>query len=97
MIGVPDAASVATMQFLRDRVGLSCGPSTGTAVYAALRLACELREEGRSGSIVTLLCDGGDRYAHTYGSQEWVCEQGWECEAYLPILLRAWDDGVWTG
>ncbi|WP_134772817.1 PLP-dependent cysteine synthase family protein [Ornithinimicrobium flavum] len=95
MIGVPDAASVATMRFLRDRVGISCGPSTGTAVYAALRLACELREQGRSGSIVTLLCDGGDRYAHTYGSPGWVREQGWDCEAYLPVLGRAWDEGVW--
>ena len=39
MIGVPDAASVAAMQFLADRIGVRAGPSTGTNVYGALRLA----------------------------------------------------------
>ena len=97
MIGVPDAASVATMAFLAERVGLSCGPSTGTAMYAVLRLACEMREQGRSGSIVTLLCDGAGRYADTYCSEDWVAAQGWPVAAYRPVLERAWDDGAWTG
>ena len=52
MIGVPDAASVATMLFLDDRFGLRAGPSTGTNLYGALMLACELRAAGRTGSIV---------------------------------------------
>ena len=29
-----------------------------------------------SGSVVTLLCDGGERYAHTYYDDAWVREQG---------------------
>ena len=31
---------------------------------------------GRSGSVVTLLCDGGERYAGTYFDDDWVAAQG---------------------
>lgn len=95
MCGVPDAASVAAMRFLGERTGLSCGPSTGTALYAVLRLACEMRAEGRAGSIVTLLCDDGSRYADTYCCDDWATERGWELEPYLAVLERAWETGVW--
>lgn len=97
MIGVPDAASVAAMHFLAQRTGISCGPSTGTALYTVLKLACEMRAAGQPGSIVTLLCDDGSRYADTYGDLAWVRDQGWHVEPYLQVLARAWDDGVWTG
>ena len=33
---------------------------------------------GERGSLVTLICDGGDRYAGTYYSDAWVAEQGLE-------------------
>src|SRR6201993_52525 len=39
MLGVPDGASVAAMRFLNHRLGISAGPSTGTNVFGALRLA----------------------------------------------------------
>jgi cysteine synthase A len=32
--------------------------------------------DGRSGSVVTLLADSGDRYADTYFCDEWVKAQG---------------------
>lgn len=51
--GVPDAASVAAMQFLAERIGVRAGPSTGTNIYGALRLACELHEHGLTGSVVS--------------------------------------------
>ena len=95
MCGVPDAASVAAMRFLGERTGLSCGPSTGTALYAVLRLACEMRAEGRAGSIVTLLCDDGSRYADTYCCDDWVADRGWGLDTYLRVLERAWETGVW--
>lgn len=97
MLGVPDAASVATMRFLRDRHGIRAGASTGTNVYGALRLACELRERGGGGSIVTLLCDPADRYDQTYLDDAWVSAQGWKLDAYRPVLEAAWDRGEWTG
>ena len=97
MLGVPDAASVAAMRFLRDEAGLSCGPSTGTAMYGVLRLACEMRAEGRAGSIVTLLCDDASRYGDTYCDDDWVAAQGWDTRPYTAVLERAWRTGEWTG
>jgi len=42
--------------------GLLVGVSSGANVAAALRVAGELAEEGRPGTVVTILCDGGGRY-----------------------------------
>ncbi|QGN57888.1 PLP-dependent cysteine synthase family protein [Nostocoides sp. HKS02] len=97
MMLVPDAASVAGMRFLAARTGLRPGASTGTNLYGALRLACELAERGEGGSIVSLLCDGAERYAGTYRNDAWLAERGWDLEPYDDVLTRAWDSGVWTG
>jgi cysteine synthase A len=97
MMLVPDAASVAAMRFVGERTGLRPGASTGTNVYGALRLACELASRGEAGSIVSLLCDGSDRYAGTYRDDGWLRERGLDLEPHLEVLRRAWDDGVWTG
>ncbi len=97
LVRVPDAASVAAAHFLRQRTGALAGPSTGTALYAAAKLACDMHAAGQTGSIVTLLCDNGVRYLDTYFSDAWVREQGWDIEPYLDVMNRAWDDGVWTG
>jgi cysteine synthase B len=42
--------------------GLLVGISGGGNVVAALTIAKELREQGRKGVIVTILCDGADKY-----------------------------------
>jgi cysteine synthase B len=42
--------------------GLLVGVSAGANVEAALRIAGELAREGRRGTIVTILCDGGGKY-----------------------------------
>ncbi len=97
MFGVPDAASIAAMRFLRQRTGLRAGGSTGTNFYGALRLACEMRAAGRPGSIVTLMCDPSERYAHTYSDGEWLAAHGLDLTAYLEVLDRAWTTGEWTG
>jgi cysteine synthase len=95
MLGVPDGASVAAMRFLSRRLGISAGPSTGTNVVGALRLACEMRADQAAGSIVTLMCDGGARYTATYDDDAWLAEQGINLSPYLPVVERAWDDQVW--
>ncbi len=41
-------------------------------MWGALQLAVRMRDEGRTGSIVTLLCDSGERYLETYYNAEWV-------------------------
>ena len=95
MLGVPDGASVATMRFLRDRLGRSVGPSTGTTVFGALRLAAEMRAEGRHGSVVGLLCDSGARYATTYDDDAWLASMGIDIEPYRKVVETAWDEGRW--
>jgi cysteine synthase B len=42
--------------------GLLVGISAGGNVHAALTIAKELHEQGRTGVIVTVLCDGADKY-----------------------------------
>jgi cysteine synthase A len=41
---------------------------------------------GEQGSVVTLICDGGDRYAGTYYDDEWVAAQGLELAPYAEAL-----------
>ena len=41
-------------------------------MWGVLQLAVRMREEGRTGSIVTLLCDSGERYLESYYNPQWV-------------------------
>jgi cysteine synthase len=86
MFQVPDAASIATMRFVRKRTGRNVGGSTGTNVWGAFLLAAEMLSRGERGSIVTLICDGGERYAGTYYSDRWVTDQGLELAPYTEAL-----------
>lgn len=72
MIRVPDAASVSAMLWLEKLLGRRPGASSGTNFWGALQIAKQMRDSGISGSIVTLLCDSGDRYPDTYYNPEWV-------------------------
>lgn len=63
MVKVPDAGSIAAMRHASDVLGRKVGGSTGTNLWGAFGLVAEMLERGRSGSVVTLLCDGGERYA----------------------------------
>jgi cysteine synthase A len=45
---------------------------------------------GERGSIVTLLCDGGDRYGCTYHDETWLADSGlaWQhADAEIAALL----------
>lgn len=42
--------------------GLLAGISSGANLVAARRIGCRLAEEGKSAVIVTVLCDGADKY-----------------------------------
>jgi cysteine synthase A len=75
MFQVPDAGSLAAIRLLRDHTGHWAGGSTGTNLYGAFLLISRMIAEGQAGSVVTLLCDGGERYANTYYSDEWLAEQ----------------------
>jgi cysteine synthase len=86
MIRVPDAASIAAMRWLERTLGRKCGASTGTNLFGALKLAEEMIAAGRNGSIVTLICDPGERYLSTYYNDDWVRAQGLDLEPHLSAL-----------
>ena len=94
MIQVPDAASIATMRLVRDRTGRSVGGSTGTNVWGALVLVGEMLSRGERGSVVTLICDAGDRYLGTYYSDAWVGEQGLELAPHAEALRTFLESGA---
>ena len=89
MLEVPDAASIAGARLLAERLGRPVGGSTGTAIVGVARLAAEMRDAGERGSIVTLLCDPGDRYLDTLYNDEWVAARGFELEGWMQELRRA--------
>lgn len=76
MVSVPDAASIAAARHVSAVLGRRVGPSTGTNLWGAFGLLAEMVADGRSGSVVTLLADSGNRYTDTYFSDEWVRDQG---------------------
>jgi cysteine synthase A len=94
MVRVPDAASIATMRWVSERLGRLVGGSTGTNVWASLDVIGRMRAAGESGSVVTLLCDGGERYTSTYYSDSWLAEQGIDLGPYVSALAEYDDTGV---
>ncbi|EOB1222053.1 PLP-dependent cysteine synthase family protein [Vibrio cholerae] len=86
MRAIPDAASVATIYWLEKILGRKAGASTGTNLYGALQLACEMKRRGEQGSIVTLLCDSGERYLDTYYNPDWVKNNIGDLSKYLHKL-----------
>ena len=96
MICVPDAASLAAMRELERVTGRRAGGSTGTNLWGALQLVAEMVAAGRTGSVVTLLCDGGERYAHTYYSDEWVAAQRLDLAPYAATLAGFAATGTWA-
>ena len=72
MVDVDNVDSLAAMQALSNLLGRKVGPSTGTNFYAMLTLAQEMLARGETGSILSLLCDSGERYLPTYYDTQWV-------------------------
>lgn len=95
MFQVPDAGSLAAMRLLREMTGHSAGGSTGTNLYGAFQIIARMLAAGETGSVVTLLCDGGERYAHTYYDDAWLAEQGLELSGHRVLLEEFLASGVW--
>ncbi|WP_411832062.1 PLP-dependent cysteine synthase family protein [Pseudoxanthomonas mexicana] len=89
MVKVPDALSLAAMRHVSARLGRRVGGSTGTNFVGVLEAARRMREAGLAGSIVTILCDSGDRYAHSYYSPAWYAQQGIDIERADAIIAAA--------
>jgi cysteine synthase A len=86
MMRVPDAASIATIWWLERMLGRKCGGATGTNVFGALEIIGEMRARGEQGSVVTMICDPGERYLDTYYNADWVAAQGLDPAPFLARL-----------
>lgn len=75
MEAVHDAQSIGAMRALAERIGRQVGGSTGTNLWACATLIEEMAAAGETGSVVTLLCDGGERYAATYYDNAWLAQK----------------------
>jgi cysteine synthase A len=95
MSKVPDAASVAAIHFLEELVGRKCGGSTGTNIYGTMQLLAEMVRDGVTGSVVTLICDAGDRYLDTYYNAAWIEQQGYHLQPYLAQLRHFYATAEW--
>jgi cysteine synthase len=95
MVVVPDAASIAAAHHVSAVLGRRVGPSTGTNLWGAFGLLAEMIAQGRSGSVVTLLADSGDRYADTYFCDEWLTSQGLDPSDSASVLVEFERSGSW--
>jgi cysteine synthase len=88
MISVADGASIAAARHASEVLGRRVGPSTGTNLWGAFCLLAEMVADGRSGSVVTLLADSGDRYAETYFCDDWLAEHGLDPTSAASTLIE---------
>ncbi|MGI9123572.1 MAG: PLP-dependent cysteine synthase family protein [Mycobacterium sp.] len=95
MVVVPDAASVAAAHQVTNVLGRRVGPSTGTNLWGAFGLLAEMVAGGVNGSVVTLICDSGDRYADTYFDDTWLSAQGLDPSRYAGALADFERDCTW--
>jgi cysteine synthase A len=89
MIEVPNVESIAAMRALSNLLGRKVGPSTGTNFIGMLTLAQEMRNAGEAGSVLSLLCDAGERYLPSYHSAEWVSSNLGDCTLAEQRVQRA--------
>ena len=94
MVKVPDALSLAAMHYLAQSMGRRVGGSSGTNLIGALIAAQHMVANGESGSIVAILCDGGERYATTYYDAQWLKAQGYELDALIGAVKACVEQGA---
>ena len=95
VITVPDAATVAGCRLLEQLIGRRTGASTGTNVVGSLQLVAEMVAAGAGGSVVSLICDGGERYAHTIYDDSWVAAEGLDPGPWLAAMDALLTNGQW--
>ncbi|OOG38564.1 MULTISPECIES: PLP-dependent cysteine synthase family protein [unclassified Rhodanobacter] len=95
VIEVPDAASIAAAWLLEELFGHRYGGSSGTNLVACLKLAASMRAHGEHGSIVSLLCDRGERYAQTLFDRKWLAARGIDISTWDAALRSTLQDGRW--
>ena len=95
VIEVDDDMSVAAAWLLEELFGARYGGSSGTNLAACLQLAARMRDRGERGSIVSLLCDRGERYEQTLFDSQWLSARGINPQPRREELQRCLRDGKW--
>jgi cysteine synthase len=72
-IRAEDKDAVAMVHWLLRNEGLFLGGSSGLNVLGSARIALQLPE---GSTVVTILCDGGDRYLSRLFNERWLRENG---------------------
>jgi len=93
MLKIPDGASIAAMRVLSDRLFRRVGGSTGTNFFALCWVAAHMIAAGEEGSLVSLICDSGERYTATYYNDSWLRSNNIEIEPYCSMLRDFLDTG----
>jgi cysteine synthase A len=96
MIKVPDAASYASMLFLHKLMSKRVGPSTGTNLWGAFEIIADMAAAGEEGSVVTLICDSGERYTQTYYNDVWLAQRKVDLRPYRRQLQAFFEAGEWS-
>lgn len=47
-----------------------------------------MAEAGEEGSVVTLICDSGERYCCTYDDDAWLADLGIDCGPYSELAAE---------
>lgn len=94
MIRIPDAASIAAMHVLSERLFRRVGGSTGTNFFGLCWIASCMLEAGERGSLVSLICDSGDRYTSTYYNPDWLAANDIDIAPYRRMIETFLDTGI---
>lgn len=86
MMLVPDAAAMASIRLLSELLGRRAGASTGTGLWSAFRIISEMVSAGKQGSVVSLICDPGERYLDKYYSEDWLKKNNLNVEPHYRRL-----------
>ena len=96
VVEVDDDASIAATWLLEELFDQRYGGSSGCNLVACLQLAAQMRACGERGSIVSLLCDRGERYRETLLDRDWVSTYGLDPAPWLQALRSIVASGRWT-
>ena len=55
--------------------------------------AQHMKAAGETGSMVAILCDGGERYATTYYDPKWLKAQGYELSGLMAAVAATVERG----
>lgn len=92
---IDDKASFAAMFKLSDILQRKVGGSTGTNFYCACQLMAEMAKKGEKGSVVSMICDSGDRYLDTYHNAQWLAQHVGDISHYEQLMADFYSLGSW--